>query len=385
MDLNLAPEEERFRQELVDWLTTVTPPPGLRDYGLTPTAEDVPAAKAWQAMLADSGWSCLHWPHEFGGRDATVAEQAIFAEVMAEASLPRALSIVGPDLAGPLIISDGTAEQRKHFLPGILRGEHLWCQLFSEPNAGSDLASLTTRAVPTADGWAATGQKVWTSAGHVADYGLLMARTDPDVPVHAGITLFLVPMERPGITVRPLVQMDGEYKFNEVFLDELPLTPDDVLGGVGDGWRIAVSMLGRERLTLGAHAVGYRRMLTELRTLAVDRERDDQLFRHRWAGLSARVFLLRATWMRALSGDADPQGPIMAILKVLSTELQRDLSLLSQDVLGPALIAGEEPSPWTARLLVAPGARLAGGTSEVQRNIIAERVLGLPREPRPRS
>lgn len=383
MDLSLAADEISFREELVSWLTSVAPPAGLRDYGLTPTAEDLSAAKLWQAMLADGGWACLHWPKAFGGREATIAQQAIFAEVMAEAALPRALSIVGPDLAGPLIISEGTSEQQDRYLTGIRRGEHLWCQLFSEPDAGSDLASLSTRAVQTSGGWKASGQKVWTSAGHIADYGLLMARTDPDAPAHAGITLFLVPMDRPGIEALPLLQMDGDYKFNQVFLDDLALTPMDVLGKVGDGWRIAVSMLGRERLTLGAHAVGYRRVLEDLRRLAVERSLDTGLFRQRWTALISRVFLLRATWIRALSGDVDPQGPQMGILKLASTELQRDISFLSQDVLGPALVAGEPLSKWTGRLLVAPGARIAGGTSEVQRNVIAERVLGLPREPRP--
>jgi alkylation response protein AidB-like acyl-CoA dehydrogenase len=383
MELHLDDRTAAFRQELLVWLAKTVPPPGLRDYGLTPTAADVQAGRAWQAMLADGGWSCLHWPERFGGRGASVAEQAIFAEVMAEASRPTALSIVGPDLAGPLIIAEGTPEQHDRFLEPIRRGEHLWCQLFSEPNAGSDLASLATRATPTPGGWAATGQKIWTSAGHLADYGLLMARTDRDVPAHAGITLFLVPMDRPGITVRPLIQMDGEYKFNEVFLDDLALAPEDVLGSVGGGWRIATSMLGRERLTLGAHAVGYRRALDRLRTLARDTGQETRLFRQRWAALASRVFLLRATWIRALSGDADPGGPAMATLKVLSTELQRDVSLLAEGVLGPALIAGDSAAEWAARLLVAPGARIAGGTSEIQRNILAERVLGLPREPRP--
>lgn len=382
MDLGLTPVEATFRNELVAWLAEVTPPTGLRDYGLTPTAEDLEPGKAWQRILALGGWSCIHWPKEHGGRGASVTLQAIFAEELAKAGLPRVLSIVGPDLAGPLLISEGTPEQQERFLTGIRNGDDLWCQLFSEPEAGSDLAGLSTSAVPVTDGWRVTGQKVWTSAGHIADYGLLMARTDRDAPKHSGITLFLLPMDRPGITVRPLVQMDGEYKFNEVFLDGVPVDPSDVLGQVNGGWRIATSMLGRERLTLGAHAVSYRRLLESLWDEAARRGRSDDIFlRNHWASLWSRVFLLRASWVRALSGNADPSGPLMAILKVLSTELQRDVSLIAQEVLGPALIAGEVPSEWGARVLAAPGARLAGGTSEVQRNIIAERVLGLPREP----
>ena len=378
MDLRLNREDDEFRAELLDWLDNVQIPAGLRDYGLTPTAQDLGPAKAWQRLLWEGGWSCLAWPVEHGGRAATAVQQAIFAEELARRGLPRLLSIVGPDLAGPLIISEGTPAQREAFLPGIRTGTQLWCQLFSEPGAGSDLAGITTRAVQDGAGWRVTGQKVWTSAGHIAEVGLLMARTEAHK--YKGISFFLLPMDRSGIEIRPLVQMDGESKFNEVFLEDVYVGPGDLLGSPGDGWRIAVSMLGRERLTLGANAIGYRRALDELRAAARENGvADDPVFRQRWAQLWSRVFLLRATWILALSSGADPTGPRMALLKVLSTEIQRDLALLPEDVFGSALVAGDAAAAWANRLLAAPGARLAGGTSEVQRNIISERVLGLPR------
>ena len=207
--------------------------------------------------MVDGGWAALSWPEPYGA-GATPVEQALFAEALARRRLPRQLSFVSMELAGPVIIAFGTASQRTRFLEPIRRGEEVWCQLFSEPDAGSDLASVATRAVPKDGRWLVSGQKVWTSGAHYSQFGLLLARTDPDAPRHRGLTCFALPMDRPGIDVRPIRQMDEESKFNEVFLDDVPVGPDDVLGEVGGGWKVALSILGRERRMLGSLAIGLK-------------------------------------------------------------------------------------------------------------------------------
>lgn len=375
MDLGLTVEERRFRDRLLAWLAVVEPPVGLRDYGSTPTKKDIGPARLWQRMLHDSGWAGLSWPVEYGGVGAGLVEQAIFAEEMAKAGLPRQLNIVSFDLVGPMLMVFGTPGQQARFLSPILRGEEVWCQLFSEPGAGSDLASLATRATPTGGGWSVTGQKVWTSGAHYADLGLLVARTG-EGERHRGLTCFLLPMDRPGVTVRPLRQMDGEEKFNEVFLDGVSVAPDDVLGARGAGWQVALSTLERERLTLGAHAVGLFHALDEV---AKQVPAGDARARRDWAALWTRTWLLRSTWWRALSGDRQLAGPGLSVLKLMASETNRDTGRFAVAVNGPAALAGEAAGPIGAGLLASPGGTIAGGTSEIVRNLIAERVLGLPR------
>lgn len=379
MDLALEQTEIDFRDRLERWLDATGIPAGLRDYGATPTAEDIGPGREWQRRLLDGGFAALSWPKPWGaGSSAT--EQAIFAESLARRHLPRQLSFVSMELAGPIIIAFGTRKQQERFLPAIRSGDELWCQLFSEPEAGSDLAALRTKATPTSDGWRVSGQKIWTSGAHYSDFGLLLARTDPGQDRHRGISCFALPLDRSGIEIRPIVQMDGEAKFNEVFLDEVEVGPADLLGELNRGWTVALSILGRERRMLGSLAIGLGNSLEELRGLAEKRGADDAEFRHRWTTLWIRVQLLRWTWFRLLAGSGDTQGdPAMSVLKLTSSELTQSVAALAADLLELDFVVSEDAAGWRHSFLAAHGATLAGGTSEVQRNILGERVLGLER------
>lgn len=386
MDFQLSPKEAEFRSKLTHWLSTVERPEGLRDYGMTPTVADLDGAIAWHRLLYEAGYAGLSWPVEHGGQNASLIEQAVFAEETALAGVPRNRGMVGIDLAGPALIRFGSPEQKERLLGPTLRGELTWTQLFSEPDAGSDLAGLRTRADAHDDGWVANGQKVWNTGASFADLGLLLARTDPDGPKHRGITMFIVPMDRSGIEVRPLRQMDEESKFSEVFLREVQLTPYDVLGRPGEGWAIAGDVLGRERSGIGAHAVTLQRALETLRAEARSRNvTDNPVFRQRWSAAWCRVRLLRVSSLRELTSTSGSDNPLRSVLKLEATQLQQAVAQLAQDVFGVSLIADnqegseERSGSWPQAILTARGVTIAGGTSEIQRNIIAERVLGLPR------
>jgi alkylation response protein AidB-like acyl-CoA dehydrogenase len=371
-----------FREQLRAWLESVPRPTGLRDYGPTPTVDDVPAGRQWQRLLAEAGYACLSWPVEYGGRGASMMEQAVFAEETARANVPRQLGIVGPALAAPVIMQFGTDEQQAQYLEPIRIGAHLWCQLFSEPEAGSDLASLRTRAVADGDEWVIDGQKVWTSAAAAADYGLLIARTGPGR--YDGMTAFIVPMSAPGITVRPLEQMDGESKFNEVFLSGVRLRAQDRLGDIGQGWPVATATLGTERLSLGTQSVSMFAALDEIVAAAAARDRLTPHLRAEIVSIWTRIWLLRATWLRAVHAQSSLTSPTFSVLKVMSSETHRDLADLAVDALGLDVTADPGANPIVHAMLVGRAQTILGGTSEIQRNILAERVLGLPREPAPK-
>ena len=362
-----------FRLELRRWLAAVERPEGLREYGSTPSTRDAEVARAWQRALYDGGWAGVSGPREHGGRGATVMQQAIFAEETALAEVPRYSSLTSMELAGPMIFQYGTERQRERLLPAILRGEHLWCQLFSEPEAGSDLAALRASAAPRDGGWIVNGQKIWSSGGHFSEIGLLLARTDKE-DRHRGISCFLLPMDRSGIEIRPIRQIDDEEKFSEVFFDDVRLEPEDLLGGVGEGWKIALSTLGRERLSLGAEAVGMTRMLSRVReSTALDGG-----LAERYAELWGRIVALRVTWLRLIASGAGGRDPRYSALKLMASSLRQQIPRLGTDALGAAAITGEGSS-WSEAELASLSATIAGGTSEIQREIIGERVLGLPR------
>ena len=370
---------QALRAQFRSFLENAPKPVGLRNYGPTPTANDVAPGRAWHRYLADHGYTCLHWPREFGGAAATVAYQAAFAEECARAGVPRQLNITGPDLVGPVLITFGSPEQKVLFLKGIRLGDDVWTQLFSEPGAGSDLASLRTRAERTATGWRIDGQKVWSSAAASADYGLLLARTGPDK--HRDLSMFVVPMDTPGVTVRPLTQMDGESKFNEVFFDGAELSDDALVGEVGQGWSVAMVTLGRERLTLGSQAVAMFRLHEQLVDAAREHELLDPVLSRSMTRLWSRMWLLRYTWQRAIdSGDLTSSA--FSVLKLMTSETDQDLGDMATEVLGTDACVDPADDQLVHRMLVGRAQTILGGTSEIQRNILGERVLGLPKEPR---
>ena len=365
---------DSFRQELRHWLLDAKRPPNLRDYGPTPTAEDVAPGRAWQRMLAEAGWACIAWPVQWGGRNATLAEQAVFVEECAAAGVPRQVNIVGPDLVGPVLLAHGTDEQRSSMLPRIRTGDDLWCQLFSDPDAGSDLAGIRTKAERADGGWIIDGAKLWSSGANSADMGLLLARTGSD---RLGLSMFAVPMTARGIEVRPLRQMDGQRKFNEVRFDQVVIDEGALLGDVGDGWKLTMSTLGSERLNLGAQSIALFAHLDEILAALAP---GDRLARQGAAALWTRIWLLRANFERLMVSGRVLADPSYSMLKLAASELQRDLYRFGVGQIAMASIAasGELPAT-TARFLGQPGQTIAGGTSEIQRNILAERVLGLPR------
>lgn len=373
---------DALRAEFRAFLDTAPKPAGLRNYGPTPTADDVTPGRAWHRYLADHGYTCLHWPLEFGGAAATVAYQAVFAEECARAGVPRQLNITGGDLVGPVLIKFGTQEQQDRYLEAIRIGDDIWTQLFSEPGAGSDLAGVRTRAERTPTGWRIDGQKVWSSAAASADYGLLLARTGPEK--HRGLSMFIVPMDAPGVTVRPLLQMDRESKFNEVFFDGTELGDDALVGEVGQGWAVAIVTLGRERLTLGSQAVAMFRLHERMVAAARDRDRLDPVLARSMTRLWARMWLLRFTWQRAID-SGDLTSAAFSVLKLMTSETDQALGDMATEVLGvDACVDAADPGEAAAlvhHMLVGRAQTILGGTSEIQRNILGERVLGLPKEP----
>jgi alkylation response protein AidB-like acyl-CoA dehydrogenase len=376
MDLTLTESEAAFRDELRRWLDENDPGPPPSGPG-----EQVQFELEWQKKLYAGGWAGVSWPQEYGGRGATLIEQAIFLEELARARAPRPANILGLVMGGPVVIAHGNEDQKERFLQPILSAEEIWCQGFSEPESGSDLASLKTRAVKTDGTWKVTGQKVWTSYAHVAKWCMLLARTDPDTPKHKGITYFILDMDQPGVEVRPLPQITGDPEFNEIFLEEAEIPDENIIGDVGGGWQVAITTLMFERAGLGAAAVlGLRRTLDEL--VEVIRERgleDDPLIRQRIAELRIGIEAMRLGGLRAMTetmkrGVPGPEG---SLGKWQWADYNQGLTELANEILGPEGMRAD--TEWSYRFLRARGNSIEGGTTEVLKNVIAERVLGLAR------
>ncbi|HEY4402464.1 MAG TPA: acyl-CoA dehydrogenase family protein [Acidimicrobiia bacterium] len=350
-------------------------------------AEHVRHCKEWQRTLFDCGWAGIAWPEEYGGRGGTPAEARIFAREQARFDVDAGAFAVGIGMVGPTLIAHGTEAQKQRYLPALLRGDEVWCQLFSEPGAGSDLAGLRTRAVRDGDEWVVDGQKVWSSGAHHSELGILLARTDPNAPKHQGITYFVLDMRSPGIEVRPLRQINGVAHFNEVFLTEVRIPHENVVGEVNGGWGVAQTTLGAERVLIGSGgAVGFR----DLARLASEQERTgDPVLRQRLADAYIRFEIVKYLGRRAQAArrNGAAVGAEASVLKLAVSQnvaLNGDLALALE---GATAMLLHEDAPyggfWQQQFLNQWGTRIGGGTEQVQRNVIGERVLGLPPEPRP--
>jgi acyl-CoA dehydrogenase len=338
--------------------------------------------RAWQRELHAGGWAGLGWPEEHGGRNLPIALRAVWAQELAAAGVPPPINLLGEAVVGPVLLAHGTPEQQRRFLAPILTAEEIWCQLFSEPGAGSDMAAVTTTATRDGDGWVVSGHKIWTSGAHYADFAILLARTDWDVPKHQGCTFFLLDMRQPGITTKPLRQMTGGAAFNEVHLDGARIPDAHRVGPEGGGWAVAVTTLMHERLTLGLGLAraggGVERLLRQLRPRGVA---DDPVVRQLAARLVIEARCVQYLGWRIVSKLADGQipGPEGSVAKLASGRVSRRYDELADAMRGAGAMLHDE---YTLLQLWVPATRIAGGTDEVLKNVIAERVLGLPPEPR---
>jgi len=388
-DVELSDDLERFRADVAAWLAAhvVGEYAELKGRG-GPGDEDIgfDVRVAWEQELGKAGWIGLGWPEEFGGRGASLDQQIIFAEEYARAQAPARVNHMGENLLAPTIIEYGTPEQQQRFLPGILRGDERWCQGYSEPNAGSDLANVATRAVLDGDEWVINGQKVWTSLAHVSHWCFVVARTDPESARHKGLSFLLVPMDQPGVEVRPIVQITGGGEFNEVFFDDARTAAGLVVGEVNSGWAVAMGLLGFERgVSTLAQQVGFERELEHLIDLAKARGRArEPVLRQRLVDAYIGLHLMKWNAMRSMAASGVP-GPEASISKLFWGTWHRDLGELFIDVLGPeGLIAEELPYELTLEqklFLFTRSDTIYGGSNEIQRNVLGERVLGLPKEP----
>jgi alkylation response protein AidB-like acyl-CoA dehydrogenase len=390
MDFDDSPEEAAFRAEAREWLAQhaeriTDQTPRRSPWGGHDQAAHIKAAKTWQRTLYDGGWAGIAWPKQYGGRGASAIQSAIFAQEQGRFDVSPGVFAVGIGMVGPTLIAHGSSEQKERYLDTMLRGEEVWCQLFSEPGAGSDLAGLGTRAVRDGDEWVVNGQKVWNSGAHYSDWGILLARTDPSQPKHRGITYFVVDMRTPGIDVRPLRQITGQAHFNEVFLTDVRIPVANVVGDVNGGWRVAQTTLANERTLIGGGAgSGWRDLASLARETGAG---GDLRSRQELAAAFTRFEITRYLGYRvqtALSQGRAP-GPESSIMKLFHSQHLARTGDLVMALQGPAATLGEDDAPkngfWLGYFLNQWASRIGGGTDQIQRNIISERVLGLPREP----
>jgi alkylation response protein AidB-like acyl-CoA dehydrogenase len=392
MDLRDRPEDEAFRLEVRSWLSDHVVGEFAALGGRGGSGDETFGFEVrleWERVLAADGWTGIGWPTEYGGRGASIAHQVIFNEEYVRAKAPGRVSILGEGLIGPTIIQYGTPEQKARFLPPILAGTELWCQGYSEPNAGSDLANVQTRAVLDGDEWVVTGQKVWTSGAHQADWCFVVCRTEPGSARHHGLSYLLVPMDQPGIEVRPITQLTRTSEFNEVFFDGARTRADHVVGDVGDGWRVALATLAFERgVGVLGHQLSFRRELERLIEVARAVGASDRpVIRQRLARSWAELEILRFNTLRSLSGFDGPVAPPEAsIIKLYWASWHQRLGELAMDIRGAAGMVTEgfpyQLDEFQRTFLFSRAETIYGGSNQIQRNIIGERVLGLPPEPK---
>jgi alkylation response protein AidB-like acyl-CoA dehydrogenase len=395
VDLNLTPQELRFRDEVRAWFAANVPKDWVKRRDEEESMQGrFDYLRAWQRKLYDAGWAGISWPKDFGGRGAPVMEQVIFIEEMARAEAPPMANVIALGLVGPTIIAFGTPEQKKRYLAKMLSAEEIWCQGFSEPNAGSDLAALSTTGVLDGDHFVVNGQKCWTSYAWAADWCELIVRTDPTVPKHKGLTALLVDMHSPGVEVRGLKQMSGESEFGEIFFRDVRVPVENVVGKVNEGWGVAMGTLMHERGTFGAALqVNYRRNFNRLVEIAkhIDRNgkpaSEDPVIRQKLAQCYAEIEVMRLNQLRPFSriNETGVPGPEGSIQKIFWSELNQRFQQVAMEVLGPyGQLAHGSPDAfdegqWAYGYLRSRGNTIEAGTSEIQRNIIGHFVLGLPK------
>ena len=394
MDFDDTPAEAAFRAEARAWLEVNAIPKGHPDdfsAGIWSTeySEDtlIKRSREWQGRLYDGGWAGITWPTSVGGRGGRPIESVIFNQEQARFGVAVGVFTIAIGMVGPTLLRHGSPDQQQRYLTAMLKGDELWCQLFSETEAGSDLANLSTRAVRDGDEWVVNGQKVWTSSAGRAEWGILLARTDPEAPKHRGITYFLVDMSTPGIEIRPLRQMTGDAHFSEVFLNDVRIPAANVVGEPGDGWKVAQTTLASERTAIaggsgGADPPGLIRLARQLGVA------DDPLVRQMVVDAHLRSELLRFLRYRSQTAlsQGTPPGAETSVMKLAYARFMQQMTTAAMHVQGPtAMLAGDDlpHAVWTTKFLHAPSLRIAGGSDQIQGNIIGERVLGLPREHQP--
>jgi alkylation response protein AidB-like acyl-CoA dehydrogenase len=392
MDLRDRPADTAFRAEVRQFLTSNVVGEFAALGGRGGSGDETfgfETRRKWERVLADAGWTCLGWPTEYGGRGASMAQQVIFAEEYSRALAPGRVSVEGEGLLGPTLIHYGTEAQKQRFLPPIREGTELWCQGYSEPDAGSDLANVKTKAVRDGDEWVITGQKVWTSLADQADWCFVLCRTDPGSRRHHGLSYLLVPMDQAGVDVRPIMQLTGTSEFHEVFFDGARTHVDNVVGGVGQGWKVCLATLSFERgVALLGHQLSFVRELDRIIAAAQENGRSgDPMVRQRLARAHAELAIMRYNTLRSLAGVDGPAAPPEAsIAKLYWGTWHRRLGELALDVLGPQATvldaAPYELGEFQRSFLNSRAETIYGGSNQIQRNIIGERVLGLPPEPK---
>ena len=391
MNIHFSPEDEAFRRQVAEWLDDALCGEFAQLRGRGGAGDEgalVEERRAWERKLAEGGWTCVGWPQDAGGRGASLGQQVVFHEEYARAGAPGRLNHMGENLLGPTLIAFGSELQKQRFLPPIVAGEEIWCQGYSEPSAGSDLANVQTRARLEDDEWVIDGQKVWTSWAEWADWCFVVARTEPGSQRHKGLSYLLVPMTQPGVVIRPILQITGDAEFFEVFYDEARTGAENIVGAPGQGWKVAMGTLAFERgvSTLGQQMLFRNELLEIIETGRRNGKCDDPLIRQRIADAWMGLEIQRYNALRTLSNESQLSREGM-ITKIFWATWHRELGKLAMDVLGPEAEVAEAAPYQLTRLqrlfLFSRSDTLYGGSNEIQRNIISERALGMPREIRP--
>jgi len=395
MNFDDTPTEAAFRAETRAWIQANAPREHEADLRSSPfgrvvlkSGDIIAASKAWQKKKADAGWACLHWPREYGGRGASPIERVIWGQEEGVFGKLSGLFIIGHGMCGPTVMAFANEDHKKKRLPPLASGNEIWCQLFSEPAGGSDLAGLRTRAEKQGDDWVINGQKIWTSGAHHSDWGLLIARTDPNVPKHKGLTMFFLDMKSPGVDIRPIKQANGQSEFNEVYFTDVRIPDHQRLGKVGDGWSVSLTTLMNERLSIGSGMpTGLPELFDLCARLPMDGAAaiDNRAVRAKLASWATKANGLKYTGYRAISAlsRGERPGPENSIGKLVAGATMQDISQFALELEGPMGVLRkqdgvDEAGLFMAMLLRSPATRIEGGTDEILRNIIAERVLGLP-------